>query len=662
MLRAWRRSGRPVGATVARGTGPAPVEALEARCLLSTYCVSPAGNDIGPGTVTQPWRTIQRAAGEVLPGDTVVVKAGTYAGFRVTDDGTAAAPITFRAEPGVVINTRNNITPDGINLEGADHVIIDGFRVENANGTITRAGIRSVSNRGVVIRNNVVDRGGTWGIFTASSEEVLIENNEASRSAAEDGIYVSGGADFPVVRGNRVWGNRGSGIHLNGDASQGGDGIISVALVEKNVVYDNGIGGGSAIDCDGVQDSVVMNNLVYNQHANGVWLYRADGGGPSSGNVVLSNTVLIAADGGWAVSLQGGAANTTVMNNILLSAHSSRGSMSVSADSLDGLVSDFNVVADRMTTDDGESVLTLAAWRTRTGQDANSFVATPAQLFIDAANHNYQLSDASLAREAATTDNLPETDLLGSPRPRGLPDIGAYESANDDPPPDPTPGPGPETPTAELEADPWVSGVNALVVRATSGDDTVVLGVAPRTKDLTVTINGTAYGSFPRRGVSRVIVYGLDGNDRIELLAAVNHMAFFDGGAGNDMLIGGRRQDVLLGGVGNDTLAGAKGNDVLVGGTGRDSLDGGAGCDLLVGSTTTHGPADAGLMAIGLTWRGAGSLARKAATLTSLGLLTATTVPGDGASDALRGGATPDWFWAGGEDLIGDRTAKERLN
>src|SRR5687768_2484206 len=172
MLRAWRRSGRPVGTRVA-GTGPAPVEALEARCLLSTYCVSPAGNDIGPGTVSQPWRTIQRAAGEVVPGDTVVVKAGTYAGFHVTSDGTAAAPITFRAEPSVLINVRNNLTPDGINLEGADHVVVEGFRVENSNGTITRAGIRSVNNRGVVIRNNVADRNAAWGIFTGNSEDVL---------------------------------------------------------------------------------------------------------------------------------------------------------------------------------------------------------------------------------------------------------------------------------------------------------------------------------------------------------------------------------------------------------------------------------------------------------------------------------------------------------
>ena len=69
----------------------------------------------------------------------------------------------------------------------------------------------------------------------------------------EHGIYVGNSGDRPIVRGNIAWGNQVCGIHMNGDVSQGGDGIISGALVENNVIFDNGRKGGSGINCDGVR-------------------------------------------------------------------------------------------------------------------------------------------------------------------------------------------------------------------------------------------------------------------------------------------------------------------------------------------------------------------------------------------------------------------------
>src|SRR5215207_10548612 len=104
----------------------------------STYYVSPDGSDTAAGTEGAPFRTIQKAASLVGAGDTVVVRAGTYAGFQLGWDfpqsGTATQPITFKADPGAVIEGRNSETPDGINLEGSSYVVIDGFAVDNASG------------------------------------------------------------------------------------------------------------------------------------------------------------------------------------------------------------------------------------------------------------------------------------------------------------------------------------------------------------------------------------------------------------------------------------------------------------------------------------------------------------------------------------------------
>jgi parallel beta-helix repeat protein len=90
-------------------------------------------------------------------------------------------------------------------------------------------------------------------------------------------VYVSNSCVNPIVRNNLVWGNAANGIHMNGDLSQGGNGLIVNALVEKNVIYDNGRQGGSGINADGVQSSRFLNNVLYNNHASGISLYRSTG-------------------------------------------------------------------------------------------------------------------------------------------------------------------------------------------------------------------------------------------------------------------------------------------------------------------------------------------------------------------------------------------------
>jgi len=215
---------------------------------------------------------------------------------------------------------------------------------------------------------------------------------------------------------------------MNGDISQGGDGIISNATVEDNVIFDNGLGGGSGINCDGVQDSLIRNNLIYDEHASGISLYQIDGGGPSTGNRVLNNTVLIASNGRWALNIQDAAANTTARNNILWNAHSFRGSLDISADSLAGFTDDNNAVMDRFTTDGGDTVLTLAEWQQQTGLDMHSFVATPDVLFVDAGADNYQLAATSPALDTGETRADVPTDIAGIGRPQGAGfDVGAYE-------------------------------------------------------------------------------------------------------------------------------------------------------------------------------------------------------------------------------------------
>ncbi len=398
------------------------------------YYVDPGGSNLANGSSGSPWQTLQFAAESVGAGDRVVVRPGTYIGFDLRTSGTFGSPIEFFAQPGVLINQDNPKTSDGINLEGVSHVIIDGFSVTGA----SRAGVRSVGpwNGGalgfaefVTVRNVHAYDNGKWGIFTGFVHDLLIEQNETSGSILEHGIYVSNSGDRPTVRKNFVWGNNGNGIHMNADVDSGLDGIITDALISDNVIHDNGSGGGSGINMDGVQNSRVVNNLLYNNHASGIALFQENGAEGAKNNQVLNNTVINSTAGRWALTIGNGSTDNTVMNNIFYSAHSFRGAMDVSVDSMSGFLSDYNALEDRFTTDGGDStILNFAEWQTQTGQDAHSFTAEPAELFQDVVAGDYHLKSGSPAIDTGTSALAPLVDLEGSVRPAGLGfDIGTYE-------------------------------------------------------------------------------------------------------------------------------------------------------------------------------------------------------------------------------------------
>jgi len=388
----------------------------------ATYYVAPGGNDANPGTSSQPWAALQHAADVVEAGDTVRVRAGNYRGFYVDRSGVAGAPISFIADPGVAITADNPFTPDGINVEGAAHVVIDGFTVDGR----TRAGIRAALSEFVTIRNCRAGHNGRWGILTGFVDDVLIEDNELHHSIAEHGIYVSNSGDRPVIRRNVSHDNRANGIHMNGDVSLGGDGVISGALVERNVIYGNGAGGGSGINMDGVSDGVVRNNLIFDHHSSGISLYRIDGGTGSRNNLVVNNTIVVASDGRWAVNISNGSTGNRLFNNILFTYHSWRGVISIDASSRTGFVSDYNSLMDRFSIDGGSSRIGLASWRAL-GYDGHSILATPEDHFVSSGS-DFRLRLDSPALDAGTTVGAPPVDLDGVIRPQGAAvDMGAYE-------------------------------------------------------------------------------------------------------------------------------------------------------------------------------------------------------------------------------------------
>jgi parallel beta-helix repeat protein len=421
---------RLVGGCAALAASVAPWFVGGHSAMADEFFVSTTGNNSNAGSTSAPWRTLQFAASRVRAGDRVTVRPGEYVGFNLTESGAAGSPITFLAEAGAKITQRNATTPDGINVENASYVVIDGFEVFG----MPRAGVRAALGDFVTVRNVYAHNNERWGIFTGFVDDLVIENNRTSFSRLEHGIYVSNSGDRPIIRGNATWNNHGSGIHMNGDISQGGDGIISGALVSRNRIFGNaanlgaGFGGGSGINMDGVQGSRIENNLLYGNRASGISLFREDGGGASSGNVVVNNTIHQPANTRWALNLQNAATGNTVLNNILVNDDPVRGAIDASMDSLAGLTSNYNVVSNRFTTNGGNTVLTLNTWRAQTGKDANSSGITAATDVFVAPGSNYNIKQPSLALNSGTSTQAPSVDLIGTPRPQGSAiDIGALE-------------------------------------------------------------------------------------------------------------------------------------------------------------------------------------------------------------------------------------------
>lgn len=390
------------------------------------YWVRNGGSDAADGlSVGTAWNTLVHAAAVVGPGDTVHVQDGNYQGFYLSTSGTSGAPITFRAEGANVRITSNNpSTPDGINLEGASWVVIDGFIVNDR----SRTGVRAVEASHVTIRNCHLGNNFKWGILTGFVDDLLIENNEAHHSQDEHGIYVGNSCNRPVVRNNVVHHNAGCGMHFNGDIfTCCGDGLIEDAVIEGNIAYENGAPhGGSAINMDGGVRAVIRNNLLYDNHASGISLYQIDGGAPATNNQIINNTIIQASDGRWAINISDGSTGNTVRNNILWNAHSFRGVISLDAASRPGFVSDYNSLMNRMSIDGGDTSMSLSAWQAL-GYDLHSFLAVPADHFV-APGTDFHLLASSPAIDTGVLTGAPSSDLDGAPRPVGAAiDLGAYE-------------------------------------------------------------------------------------------------------------------------------------------------------------------------------------------------------------------------------------------
>ncbi|MGC4013559.1 MAG: choice-of-anchor Q domain-containing protein [Luteolibacter sp.] len=291
--------------------------------LGADYYVSTSGVDTDPGTLSQPWRTIQKAAGTVVAGDTVYIRGngGVFTERVLVSgrDGTAAAPIVFKTYPGdptAVIETTITATESGIislfSIENSDYITVQNLELRNCKTTGTNAqqknqqpmGIQITGDgKGIVISGCKVHdiwqsstkkydmdaNGFGIGVFGTSSTAIdglVLDGNEVYnlRTGASESVVLNGNVTSFTVTGNRVHdcNNIGidfigfEGVNSNSALDQARSGVCSGNEVYNidskfNPAYGGNFspGGGNAtrsapgLYVDGGTDIILERNHVY---------------------------------------------------------------------------------------------------------------------------------------------------------------------------------------------------------------------------------------------------------------------------------------------------------------------------------------------------------------------------------------------------------------
>jgi hypothetical protein len=299
-----------------------------------TFYVATTGDDDNPGTEASPWRTLQKGVDTMAPGDTLLVRAGSYAGFHLinTGGGTADNPKVIKADPGetVILDRSLTSSPSGyaatVYLEGsgASYITIDGFTFTDtsdhphpgfgvpwtpSDGTDqTICGSWGAWKEGhnalrfdwhsaigdnphhIVVQNNNI-----YGMYTAAlwgnvDDLQLLNNAIHDNGKAEPrhsgwylwgyGTYLRGNAH--LVRGNTVYGNVSVGLRFacQGDASC----PLTNSIIESNLIYNNygHMPHGETGSCDtdsggygliifGGTGNIIRNNIVYENALDESW-------------------------------------------------------------------------------------------------------------------------------------------------------------------------------------------------------------------------------------------------------------------------------------------------------------------------------------------------------------------------------------------------------
>lgn len=428
------------------------VNFLAGAAQAKTYYVATNGNDSNPGTLNQPWRTIQHAADTAVAGDTVQIRNGLYnEQIIVSNSGDPTGGyITFSAylgETPIVDGTGITTGNNGCVINGS-YIKISGLEIrnwENSGICSWNAGYLEISDC------RIHDVGGGIGLFDGTHDFTI--------NKVEMYQIITGGFDASPADGADCYNGviNDCLVHNMQDPEQNPDGFALGHGGEHNFVFNScevyAVSDGFDISGHDVQinscsshdntytgyklwdDGINLTNcLGYNNEVNNLQLTWKE----KPGTVILQNCDFLDSLSNDNIWVQNPARHLHMYNCILA------GGENVGLDfeqwGTDTYRGDYNIFHSKdpertIVVRDHEpefssDMIAAGDWNQFSGQDAHSIVWTnsASQLFTNLANGDFTLKEGSVAIDAGTENNAPNVDYAGSVRPQSAGyDIGAYE-------------------------------------------------------------------------------------------------------------------------------------------------------------------------------------------------------------------------------------------
>ena len=285
-------SGAPTMSEFFNTTGGGPA------ATACTLYVSPSGSDSNAGTLSAPWKTVQKAFNSATAGQTVCFRGGTYpqyvaatSGFNQVENnsGSSGNPIVFTNYPGEVAIVQGSTRVNGSHVTfrgtpqgtgSCDAINPCGLIFEGSTGYVLPAVSICCAvneNPNFVLFDHVEIRKGTYhaGIYEEGCNNAIIgsyvHDNGLQDRNEDNGIYWSvtppGCANGGLIANNLVEHNYSKGIQLYDGGSATEPAFVTVT---ENTSVNNG-SVGALIWGD---HNVFVNNVLYNNNN--------DSGGPQS--------------------------------------------------------------------------------------------------------------------------------------------------------------------------------------------------------------------------------------------------------------------------------------------------------------------------------------------------------------------------------------------